>query len=378
MKDAKFTVAIVGAGLAGCALALGLRRIGARVILLEKRAPFMQTDGTGILLVGNATRALEALGCAKELQAFGRPVEIITFTDECENLLFEIDCQRHGWPAFYAFRHAFLRSMLLRESAIQPLFDTTIQAVEDTDRPTLHLSDGSRIACDLLVGADGIYSTIRELVFRTPAPTYVGDYRGFRFITMCPPSLRQPRYLVGNGATLLLYPLLNGELYCGAGPISPTRFSVASSPQNTLRAIFADFEGVAREVLDGLDDSIEYIPTRYWHIQQDAWIHNRCVLIGDAAHASPPTLAQGGAMAFEDALVMTQCLARNPDIDAALVQYQERRKNRVAAVQQASLERMDANRQVSPREHQMRNVAARNFGEYSLEQLWGGLIGEAP
>lgn len=83
-------------------------------------------------------------------------------------------------------------------------------------------------------------------------------------------------------------------------------------------------------------------------------------------------------MAFEDASVLTQCLAENSDIDLALVQYEERRRNRVAAVQHASLERMDANRQVSQREHQIRNIAARNFGEYSLEQLWGGLISEAP
>ena len=378
MKGTELTVAIVGAGLAGCALALGLRRIGARVILLEKRPPIMQTDGTGILLVGNATAALDALGCGKELQALGRPVETIAFTDECENPLFEIDCRRHAWPPFFAVRHALLRSMLLRESGIEPLFNTTIQSVEDTDRPTLRLSDGSRIACDLLVGADGIYSTVRQLVFRTPAPTCVDDYRGFRFITTCPSSLRQPRYFVGNGATLLLYPLLNGELYCGAGPVSPARFLAAPSPTDTLKAIFADFEGVAREVMDGLNDSIEFLPTRYWHIEQDQWVHNRCLLIGDAAHASPPTLAQGGAMAFEDASVLTQCLAENSDIDLALVQYEERRRNRVAAVQHASLERMDATRQVSQREHQIRKIAARNFGEYSLEQPWGGLISEAP
>ena len=83
-------------------------------------------------------------------------------------------------------------------------------------------------------------------------------------------------------------------------------------------------------------------------------------------------------MAFEDALVLTQCLADNLDIDVALVQYQKRRQSRVAAVQHASLERMDANRQVSRREQQMRKIAARNFGEHSLEQLWGGLICEAP
>ena len=378
MPGPEITVAIVGAGLAGCALTVGLRRIGAQVILLEKRRQLSPDDGAGILLAGNATRAIDLLGCGKALRKLGHPVGKLIFADQHDAPLFELDCRRGNWPEFLVARHAHLRDMLLDCSAVKPQLGVSVEAIQNSLRPVLELSDGTRLECDLLVGADGVYSQVRKGLFGTGEPAAIGGYQGFRFITKCPPSLDAPRQLIGNGATLLLYPLPSGEVYCGAGPVSPQRWPKGATDLQAISEIFSDFGGIAREVLDSLDESVRLIPTRYWNVEQTPWISGRSVIIGDAAHASAPTIAQGGAMAFEDALVLSEELAATPDIDLALRAYEQRRRPRVEPVQQAALQRMDANRDVSSREHQMRNAASRRFGSDTLERLWGGLIEELP
>ena len=378
MPDSEIRVAIVGAGLAGCALAVGLRRIGARVLLLEKRRQLSTHDGAGILLAGNATRALDLLGCGEALRKLGHPVGELIFADQHDAPLFELNCRRGDWPEFLVARHALVRDMLLRFAAIQPRLAISVEAIQNTIPPILELSDGTRLECDLLVGADGVYSQVREELFGGGEPAAIGGYQGFRFITKCPPSLDAPRQLIGNGATLLLYPLPNGEMYCGAGPVSPQRWPKNATSLEAIRKIFSDFRGIAREVLDTLDDSVRLIPTRYWNVEQTPWVNGRSVIIGDAAHASAPTLAQGGAMAFEDALVLSEELAATPDIELALRAYELRRRPRVEPAQRAALQRMDANRQISSHEHRMRNAASRRFGSHTLERLWGGLIEQLP
>ena len=371
---AEITVAIIGAGLAGCALAIGLRRAGVRVLLLEKRTHFTPHEGAGILLAGNATRALELLGCGMALQTIGRQVHNVTFANQRDETLFTLNCRREAWPPFFSVRHSALRDMLLRHAQLEPTFNVAIEEITSPHSPVIHLADGAQITCDLLVGADGVYSLVRQKLFNASAPIPIDDYKGFRFITKCPAELREPRYLLGNGATLLLYPLPNGEVYCGAGPIAPECLRSATSQVETIKTTFSGFGGVAQAMLDQLDETIHFIPTRYWHVEQLPWVRDRCVLIGDAAHASAPTLAQGAAMAFEDAHALTECIVDHDDIDSALQAFEARRRPRVTSVQHASLERMAANRFMSPHEHWVRDETARRFGERSLEQLWGDLI----
>jgi FAD-dependent urate hydroxylase len=183
--------------------------------------------------------------------------------------------------------------------------------------------------------------------------------------------------MVGNGRTLLLHPLPGAEVYCGAGPVAGPPPSGGSELQR-MRAAFAGFGGSAAHVLEGLDETVALIPTRYFHVEQSPWRRGRCVLIGDAAHACAPTLAQGGAMAFEDAFVLGECLRDGGELDAALAAFEQRRAPRVALVQAASLSRMAVNRPADVRGIAVRNALLRKIGAAQLLGAWSPLMERSP
>lgn len=371
-------VLIVGAGLAGAALGLALQRRGIRACLIDRGLLNDDDYGAGLLVTGNATRALDALGLAKKLASIARPVSGIDFVDEHDERLFSVECSRPGWPAFYSARHSQIRRMLLEDASKQFRPGLAISAVLDAEEPTVELSDGIVRRFRLVVGADGVHSDLRSRLFPGSAAEPIDNYRGYRFITRCPGALDRPRCFVGNGRTLLLHPLLDGEIYCGAGPIASECFSNTVTALETIRHLYEGFGGIVREVLESLSESTRFIPTRYWQADNPRWRLGCCTLIGDAAHASAPTLSQGAAMAFEDAIVLAEELERAPNDLTALQSYEARRRPRTTWVQDASRARMAANRVMGPRDRELFNDSARRYGRLSLESQWGRLMSERP
>jgi 2-polyprenyl-6-methoxyphenol hydroxylase-like FAD-dependent oxidoreductase len=131
-------------------------------------------------------------------------------------------------------------------------------------------------------------------------------------------------------------------------------------------------------VLDSLDEATPLIPTQYWQVARAPWHRDRCVLVGDAAHASAPTLAQGAAMAFEDAGVLCDLLAEARDPESALEAFEKRRRDRVDTVQRESLARMEANRSLEPARLELRNQVLRKVGASQLAAAWGPLMERSP
>ena len=371
-------VLIVGAGLAGAALGLALQRRGIRACLVDPGLPDNNDFGAGLLITGNATRALAALGLASKLASIARPVSGIDFADQQDVKTFSIECCRPDWPTFYVARHARIRRMLLQDTAKLVHPGLAISAVLDAEEPTVALSDGTVRRFGIVVGADGVHSDLRSRLFPGSTAEPISDYRGYRFITHCPGVLDRSRYLVGNGRTLLLHPLLDGEVYCGAGPISGECFVDAPTALQAIRRLYADFGGVVRDVLASLSESTHFIPTRYWQVDIPRWQLGGCMLIGDAAHASAPTLSQGAAMAFEDAIVLAEELEGAPIARDALRAFETRRRPRTTWVQGASRASMAANRMMGSRERELLNETTRRFGQRSLESQWGHLIAERP
>jgi 2-polyprenyl-6-methoxyphenol hydroxylase-like FAD-dependent oxidoreductase len=245
------------------------------------------------------------------------------------------------------------------------------------DEVEARLSDGSRGRYGLVVGAEGVHSQLRTLLFGARALEPIAGFHGWRFIGPCPAGLDAPRYMLGNGRTLLLHPLPNGRVYCGAGPVSDGALDGASEHER-MRSAFADFSGFAREILGVVPCATRLIRTRYWHVEQRPWHMRSCVLIGDAAHACAPTLAQGGAMALEDAWVLGELVcARGAPADA-LAAFESRRAARVARVQALSLERMAANRPLDARALALRNSVLSRIGASQLLDAWRPLMEGSP
>lgn len=376
-------VLIVGAGLAGAAVAAGLRDAGAEVEWLELRDGDAADAGAGILLTGNAFAALDRLGAGDRVRAVGRPVARVRFSDHRHRELFHVDVagRRPAWPDFASVHRAALRRALLDAAApLRPRCGVSVERLDTQgERAGALLSDGSRAQYDLVIGADGVQSRVRALVFGAPAPAPIAGFAGWRFVARRPRGLDDPLYMLGDGRTLLLHPLPGDAVYCGAGPADVALpLAQGDPPHAQLRALFADFEGPAREVIDGVGEATALVPSRYWNVAQEPWHRGRCVLIGDAAHASAPTLAQGGAMAFEDAAVLCDALAAGDGVAPALARFEARRRPRTGFVQRESLARMEANRRLGPERLARRNAILRRVGADRLAAVWGTLMEQSP
>lgn len=380
-------VLVVGAGLAGLALCVGLGRLGARITLVE-HAPALDDAGAGLLLTGNGLRVLDAFGLGAQARTAGRRVDAVRFADASGAERFRLPI-RDPWPEFVSLHRARLRRILLEAARpIEPRWGVRVDRLEPVaDGVGAALSDGEGRRFDLVVGADGVHSATREGLFGGAGAAAIEGFRGWRFVSPAPDLLPDPVYLLGNGRTLLLHPLAEGDVYCGAGPVACAAGSLGADADSgaesgaeraALLEAFSDFGGPARAVLDALDDSIRLIPTVYWEVDLPRWTRGHCVLVGDAAHASAPTLAQGASMAFEDAAVLCEELARGGPVPEALVRFEGRRRPRVVATQREARARMEANRPVSPRGLAVRDQVLRRFGRMQLEAAWGRLMDERP
>ena len=374
-------VLVVGAGLAGLALCVGLGRLGVRITLVE-HAPALDDAGAGLLLTGNGLRVLDAFGLGARTRAVARRVDAVCFADAHGAERFRLPI-REGWPDFSSVHRARLRRVLLEAARpVEPRWGVRVVRLEPSaEDVAVELSDGEHRRFDLVVGADGVHSAMRERLFGGAGPAAIEGFHGWRFVSRAEVVLPDPVYLIGNGRTLLLHPLADGEIYCGAGPVADTGSLAAGDAddeRSALRAAFAEFGGPARAVLDAIDDSTRLIPTLYWEVVLARWGEGRCVLLGDAAHASAPTLAQGASMAFEDAAVLCEELVRGGPVPDALARFERRRRPRVDGIQREARARMEANRPVSPRQLAVRDQVLRRFGRMQLEAAWGRLMDERP
>ncbi len=372
-------VLVVGCGLAGLAVARGLRKLELHVDAIEIRGDICE-PGAGLLLTGNAVQALDRLGLGRAARGAGKLVREIAFSDEQGRELFHLDLDRHAnWPEFISIHRSSLQKILLEfDEPVAVRLGLGLAELEPRDTCVrARFSDGETGDYDLVIGADGVRSRVRELVFAGPSPTPIPGYSGWRFVTTCPAGLSRAVYMLGNGRTMLLHPLAENEVYCGAGPVDACEAG-AGSELARLRAAFADFGGPAKVVLENVDERTNVIPTQYWHASRLTWSRGRCVLIGDAAHACAPTLAQGAALAFEDASVLCESLAARGELGTSLRSFEKRRSPRVESVLRESRARMEASRGVDPTRLRLRNQVLRSVGAQQLEAAWAPLMEQRP
>ena len=345
MPDAR-RVLIVGGGIAGLALAPLLARSGVSVELIE-RAPAWRDAGTGIYLPGNAARALRALGL--EARVASRAVEIghQRFHDHRGSLLFEIDVAElwAGVGPCLALPRAQLHELLREAAADVPLrLGLAVERLDQRDGVvSVGFDDGTSGEYDLVVGADGIHSGVRRLALDpTAAPRPVGQV-GWRFLAPRPPGVTAWSVMLGPRTAFLIIPVDRERVYC-YGDV------VASRPQapERLWELFSRFADPATALLGAVDDTTDIHVSTIEEVALDRWAHERVVLIGDAAHATSPNMAQGAAMALEDALVLTDCLRGSPQIPHALATFEARRRPRTEWVR-AQTHRRDRTRHLPPR-----------------------------
>jgi FAD-dependent urate hydroxylase len=359
-------VLVVGGGIAGLALAPMLARAGVAVEMIE-REPAWRPAGTGIYLPGNAARALRALGL--QAQVASRAVEIARqrFYDHRGRLLCEVDVAELWAPVgpCLAVHRAELHA-LLREAADDESIRTGVAVERLAQRDgivSVEFSDGTSGEYDLVVGADGIDSAVRRLTFGpTAVPRPVGQV-GWRFLAPRPAEVSTWSVMLGRGTALLTLPLAGDRLYCYCDVVSAHDDDTPErGPAERLSELFAEFAEPAATLLGALDAAADIHVSTIEEVALDRWVDGRVVLIGDAAHATSPNMAEGAAMALEDALVLTACLHSIPAIPDALAAFQARRRPRTDWVR-AQTRRRDHTRYLPPtiRDNVLRLLGRRIF-----------------
>ncbi|MFI9575178.1 FAD-dependent monooxygenase [Microbispora rosea] len=341
-------VLIVGGGTTGSALAIPLARGGVTVDIAEIQ-PGTSALGSGITLQGNALRVLLDLGLWDRVAAAGFPFDSLGLRAPDGTLLTEIPDARiggPGLPATLGMNRPELAAILadaVREAGARTMFGVTAEALTDTgDRVEVRLSDGTSGAYDLVVGADGIRSAVRALIGIdvAPRPTGMGIWRVH---TRRPAGVERTDLVYGGPCFI--------AGYCPTGPDTMYAYLVDKArPREAIgdkvahmRALAEGYGGAWDEVREDITDPDRINYTWFESLLVDRpWNRGRVVLAGDAAHACPPTLAQGAAQCLEDAAVLAELLLAADRLDQSLFDaYMDRRHERAKAVVEASLQLAD-------------------------------------
>jgi len=349
-------VAIIGSGIGGLTLALALRERGLTADVYEQ-TPQLTEIGAAVALTANATRELERIGLGDRLAAASTtPAELIHRHWRDGTRIAAHPVRSGSWyrnrfhAPVYGIRRAQLQVILSRELAAGTLHlgRRLVGLTERPDGIVLRFSDGDTAHADVVVGADGIRSTVRRWVAGGDHEVYSGT-SGFRGIVPVDrlPGLPDPQsiqFWTGPGAHLLHYPI-------GPTGDSVNFLAVVEGPQAWART-----DGWVDEVTD--DEPLRAFDG--WHPAATAmigavthavrwglfavrplplWYRGRAVLLGDAAHAMLPHQGQGANTTVEDAFTLAALLAQVPDtieLPSAFATYQALRRGRTRRIQRLS------------------------------------------
>lgn len=339
---------IIGAGIGGLSCAVALRMIGWDVVVYE-RARELREVGAGISIWANAMRALDHLGVGDAVRAVGRTMTRAEFRRAGGRVILGYDPgeleRKLNLPATVTMTHRaeLIGALALRlPPEVIRCGRTLVSATVEGDHGVARFADGGDDRADLLVGADGIHSVVRDAVFNdnTGTPPRYSGYTAWRGVCAASSDLVAPGYVAeiwGLGARFGITSLPDGpqgpRVYWwatantprdGREPDERAYLLARYAPSAWARPVPQLIEATpAGAIIRG--DIIDRSPRRHWS-------RGPIVLIGDAAHSTTPNLGQGGCMAIEDAPVLARCLHGSASVREALAQFETERFGRTSAV----------------------------------------------
>ncbi|MEV1020996.1 FAD-dependent oxidoreductase [Streptomyces sp. NPDC050264] len=344
------SVLVVGGGAAGSAATILLRRAGLAVELIEAKDDWNATAGSGITLQGNALRVLRELGVWEQVERSGFGFDSVGITAPDGTVLHVAEDLRTGGddlPATVGMRRPQLQGALIdavRASGATVRLGTRADSLDqsaDGAGVTVRFSDGSRGRYDLVIAADGLGSATRAAIGITDKPEPTG-MAIWRVAAPRPAGVTRTDLAYGGPAYIAGYcPTGDASLYAYVVEANRDRAAVpAASYADEMRSLARHYGGYWPEITRHITDPAQVNYTWFDRLLvEGSWHRGRVVLVGDAAHCCPPTLAQGAALSLEDAWVLAQLLTATDSWDDALFQaYYERRIARVRPVVEASVQ----------------------------------------
>jgi salicylate hydroxylase len=347
------SIAVCGGGVGGMAVAIALRAQGHDVAIFEQATQFGRV-GADVNLTPNAVHALDRLGVGEALRASAaRPTHRISRMwdsgEETSRLpMSEAAETRYGAPQLTIHRADLLAALQARLPEGTIRFGTRVAGItQDEGKAHVRFGDGTDLAFDVVIGADGIHSAVRSALFGPDAPRFTGlvswravfprerangipDLDAFTKWWGPTPDRQIVTFPLTHGKEIFVFATNAQEGWTEEGWTLPGDIA-------ELRAAYADFHPNARALLDACDS----VTRSALHVREpmEHWSVSRVTLLGDAAHPMVPFMAQGACMAIEDAVVLARALEGREaaGVPEALRVYERARLPRTAEVQRSSL-----------------------------------------
>jgi FAD-dependent urate hydroxylase len=341
---------IIGAGIGGLTTGIAFKRAGYQVELYD-RVRELRPAGAGISLWSNGVKVMNALGLGDEIHKIGGEMNRMTYLSKENEALNDIDLlplidQVGQRP--YPVSRSELQSMLLEQLGKEyvKLETKCIGVKEEGNQVTAIFEDGSTATGDVLIGADGVHSVLRNYVTQQkPEPRYA-DYVNWNGLVDASPELADKNswvIYVGDGKRASMMPVGGDRFYYFFGV--PMKKGTVVEPKDRRDELATLFHGWP-EPVQNLIQKLNPLETNRLEIHDldplEKLSRGRVVLVGDAGHATTPTLGQGGCQAMEDAEILCRYLVTtNISVEDALQRYESARKERTARLVLKARQRAD-------------------------------------
>jgi 2-polyprenyl-6-methoxyphenol hydroxylase-like FAD-dependent oxidoreductase len=326
-------ITIAGGGIAGLSAAIALERLGMQVVLFEA-ASEIKSAGAGLGLAPNAIAALRQLGLADRVLPLGRQLEAFIITNKRGEIILKTNGaatrEKYGVDNFTIHRAVLHKALLEAASSATIVTGKTITGLQMGDgQLQLSFSDNTKHETDFLLAADGINSRIRNALLPHAKKRYAG-YTCWRGVVNAPDILMNEAIEIWDTSGRLgIVPLADGKVYwfaCIAAKESDETFRTFTVQD--LTRYFESFHRLAGELLSRTDEAALLHNDIHDLEPLPHYAFGNILLLGDAAHATTPNLAQGACQAIEDAAVLASVLRQNNNYTDAFIEFEQRRLKR--------------------------------------------------
>ncbi|HEY3481132.1 MAG TPA: FAD-dependent monooxygenase [Streptomyces sp.] len=370
------TALVIGGGIAGPVLAMALQKAGIEATVHEAYPRTAEDVGGGLSLAPNGLDALDVIGAAQAIRTVGKPMTGIVLQDWAGRRLAEFG-NPPGVPPMRFYWRADLYAAIYGEAASRGIRTQygkrIVRAVEDEDGVTAYFEDGTHATGDVLIGADGIRSTVRSLIDPdAPSPSHAGLISfGARVRTPGVPHTDGKMNMSFGKQGFFGYQVFDAEdavwfvnlPHRETMTAAEAQKTTASAWLTTLADAFTGDRTPARHLIDRTDPddlmvigSMENMPS-----QVPSWSKGRMVLAGDSVHAPSSSSGQGASLAIESAIELARCL-RDLPYDQAFRAYEALRRPRVARVIKETT-RKNSDKTAGPLGRTLNGLALRVFSK---------------
>jgi 2-polyprenyl-6-methoxyphenol hydroxylase-like FAD-dependent oxidoreductase len=336
-------ILIIGGGIGGLTSAIALRQRGFDVDVIEKEANWA-VAGVGILQQSNVVRVMSQLGLLDDYVATGFGFDAVEFFGAHGQRVATVPAPRLvvDYPSMIGIGRVAVNKLLGKHALVAGakirLGVTATALNDDGSGVTANLSDGFSAQYDIVIGADGIHSATRALIFPdAPPPTPTGQ-SVWRYNFQRPPDLVNLN-IFDLPNRIGLAPVSQDTMYMFLNtPEPPDRRypteELATAMRGYTKGTCPQIEALSDQITN--DEAVNYKPIE-WILVNGDWHQGRIVLLGDAVHATTPHLAQGAGMAVEDSIVLAEELARHNHPEDAFKAYRTRRFERCRYIVETSV-----------------------------------------